>query len=917
MKKITLLFLLLGIVPLSFGQVISSDPSLPTSNEAITLYFHADEGTGGLADYSGDIYAHIGLITSESSSSSDWKYVKAEWSENIPACKLTKVSINLYSLLLSPDLYTYFDCPTTETIEQIAMVFRSADGSQEGKDDGSKDIYVTIYEAGLNVSFDIDASYLVEQENTTVSFSAQSSLESTLEILVDDVVKQTVISGTQITYSETFVTSGDYQVVVRSTYNGQSVADTLNVYVIGSPVEASLPADIRDGINYSGDSVTLVLNAPDKESVVLIGDFNNWTPSNDYLLKKDGTRWWITLDNLTPKEEYAYQYLVDLELTVADPYAEKVLDPWNDQYISTTTYPDLKSYPTGADGIVSVLQTNQDTYTWDTEDFTIPSNDDLVVYELLIRDFVASQDIKDVIQKLDYLDELGVTAIELMPVSEFEGNNSWGYNPSFYLAFDKNYGTRQNFKMFVDSCHARGMAVIMDITLNHAFYQSPLVQLYFDEENDRPAEDNPWFNATSPNTAYSWGADFDHESPYTEYYVDRIVEHWMSEYRIDGYRFDFTKGFTNTGGDGWAYDQSRIDNLKRIYDNFQAVNPETYNLMILEHFSELSEEKILADYGMLIWGNNNNAYMQCAMGWPGESSIASVSHQSKGYDYPNLVGYMESHDEERMMFKNITYGNSSGDYDVTELGTALDRAELATAFFLTVPGPKMIWQFGELGYDITIGDDERVDPKPIMWEYYDDEDRRDLYDVYAKLNALRAEYDVFSTSDFTIDEMTNFTKRITLNGSDLDVIVIGNFDVEAQSVSPEFTETGVWYEFFTDDSITVSSTDMAIELQPGEYRLYANARLAVSPIKDVDLPVKDVEELQFKVYPNPVNDILTIEAEQVVSEVIIYTVSGQTILSQPCSSKHVSVAVRDLKQGVYLLQLMTGDSSEITRVIIE
>jgi hypothetical protein len=133
MRKLLLLSLLCLSYILS-AQVVTTSPAIPTADDLITLYFHADEGTGGLADYTGDIYAHIGVITEKSTDGSDWKYVKAEWSENNDACKLTRESANLYSLVLTPDIYTYFACPTTETIQQLAMVFRSATGSPEGKD---------------------------------------------------------------------------------------------------------------------------------------------------------------------------------------------------------------------------------------------------------------------------------------------------------------------------------------------------------------------------------------------------------------------------------------------------------------------------------------------------------------------------------------------------------------------------------------------------------------------------------------------------------------------------------------------------------------------------------------------------------------------------------------------------------------
>ena len=911
--------LLFFVANLLTAQVVTTNPPLPTASDEITIFFHASEGTGGLADYTGDIYAHIGLVTEESSSGSDWKYVKSDWGVNIDACKLTRISANEYSLVLSPDLHTYFGCPTTEKINQIALVFRSSDNSKEGKDTGGKDIFVDVYEAGLNVSFSETKEYILENPNEAISFTSNSSIDADIEILVDGVAKKTANGVNELSYTHTFTTAGDYWVVVNASTSTQQASDSLFVCILGTPETASLPSGVEDGINYNGNEVTLVLLAPNKSTVLLLGDFNDWLPSNDYLLKKDGDRWWITLDNLNAGEEYAFQYLVDQSISIADPYSEKVLDPWNDQWIRAETYPNLKAYPNGkADGIVGVLEPGAEVYNWDVTNFTPPANDKLVIYELLVRDFVSSQDIKDVMNNLDYLDELGITAIELMPVNEFEGNNSWGYNPSFYFAFDKNYGTKNDYKAFIDSCHSRGIAVIMDIALNHAYFQCPLVQLYFDSEAGewgQPTSENPWFNETSPNTSYSWGADFNHDSPHTEKFVDRVVEHWLTEYKVDGFRFDFTKGFTNTSGDGWAYDQSRIDNLKRIYDNLKSVNSDAY--MILEHFCASNEEKELANYGMMIWGNNNNAYMQCTMGWNSNASIASVSHVNKGWNYPNLVAYQESHDEERMMFKNLMYGNSEGDYNVKDTATALDRIELAAAFFLTIPGPKMIWQFGELGYHYSIDENGRVGEKPIRWDFYEDQDRKDVYDIYSKINKLRAKYAVFSSWNFTITEMSSFTKRINIYDESANVCVIGNFDMEAQWVEPNFSHTGKWYEFFSGDSIDVTSNDMGVQLQPGEYKLYSSKKLTVDGVETVELGQEELQTSEIVIFPNPSSDVVCVKSERTIHSLTLFNMSGLQINHKIVNENRADIEVRNIPAGTYVLRIDAGATPQFKMIIVK
>jgi 1,4-alpha-glucan branching enzyme len=401
---------------------------------------------------------------------------------------------------------------------------------------------------------------------------------------------------------------------------------------------------MKDGINYnSSSSVTLVLHAPYKNYVFTTGDFTGWRISDKGYMKKtpDAERYWIQIDGLESRKEYRFQYLVDNEIYIADPYADKVLDPWNDSSITAETYPGLIPYPKDtASGIVSVLQTSQVPYTWKTTDYTLPEKSKLTIYELLIRDFVAKHDFKTLTDTLSYLDDLGINAIELMPVSEFEGNLSWGYNPSFYFAPDKYYGPKNDMKAFVDSCHKRGIAVIMDIVLNHCMGQSPFVQLFLDHyasDQIYMKIPNPWFNASSPNPVYKWGADFNHESTSTQQLVDRVNAYWLTEYKIDGFRFDFTKGFTNTVGDGSAYDASRIAILKRMAGKIWSVNPEAY--IILEHFAQDAEEKELAEYGMMLWGNKNHDYSEAAMGY--SSDLTTASYLGRGWTVPNLAYVQE------------------------------------------------------------------------------------------------------------------------------------------------------------------------------------------------------------------------------------------------------------------------------------
>ncbi|MEP6926232.1 MAG: alpha-amylase family glycosyl hydrolase, partial [Ginsengibacter sp.] len=560
----------------------------------------------------------------------------------------------------------------------------------------------------------------------------------------------------------------------------------------------------------------------------------------------DGFYWTLHITGLTSGTEYSYQYLVDGVLKIADAYSEKILDPANDQFISSSTYPGLKPYPTGlTTGVVSILQTGAPAYNWQVNNFARPDKRNLIIYELLLRDFIAAHDWNTLNDTLSYLKKLGINAIELMPLNEFEGNISWGYNPDFYFAPDKYYGPSNTLKRLVDSCHSKGIAVIMDIALNHSFGMSPLVQLYWDNVNNRPATNNPWFNPV-PKHAFNVGYDMNHESLATRYFVSRVIDHWLTNYKMDGFRFDLSKGFTqnqtcdNNGNNcnvgAWStYDASRVDIWKRYQDTMQLKSPGSYT--ILEHFADNTEEKELSNYGMMPWGNLNYNYNQASMGyssgWNFDYGLSTV----RGWFNPYLVTYMESHDEERLMYKNEQFGNSSGTYDTKNVSTALQRMELDASFFFTIPGPKMIWQFGEQGYDYSINycqdgtnnSNCRTDPKPIRWDYLQQANRKKLYDVYSSLIKLRFNslYKDLFVSNAVQPDFTGAFKTLKLSQAGTSIVVIGNFDVISQTSSVTFQNAGTWYDYLNGTTITATGAAQSFTLQPGEYHVYLNMNAAL------------------------------------------------------------------------------------------
>lgn len=606
--------------------------------------------------------------------------------------------------------------------------------------------------------------------------------------------------------------------------------------VTGNQNGVDPPSAAGDGVTFlnSGKSVVFNLYAPSKKSVAVIGEFNNWQPTA-MKNSKDGTRWWVEIDNLDPTKEYAYQYFIDGSLKVADPYTNKVLDPNNDSQIPSSVYPNLKAYPSGQTGIVSTFWYGQPAYSWKTSSFTKPDPKNLVVYELLVRDFVATHSYQTLTDTLNYIANLGCNAIELMPVNEFEGNDSWGYNSNFMFALDKYYGTPNDYKAFIDACHAKGIAVIQDIVLEDQFGSSPLCQMYWDATNNRPAANNPWLDQANMHPD-AVGYQMNHQNKATQTFSENVMKYWIQEYHIDGFRFDEAKGYTQvnsglTDESAWAaYDQSRV-NLWETYNNYmKSLDPNFY--VILEMFADNSEEAVYAKDGMMCWANLSTNGEQATMGFNdsgGQWDLSGLFYNTWGFNTSTgNICYFESHDQERLQFKNENYGNSSGSYNVKDIPTGLKRDEMAAAFMFSSPGPKMLWEFGERGYDISNSDSSpggRLGDKPPHWEYMADPNRHHLYQIYSDMIRMKVNNPVFNTTNFSYNLLSAY-KFIQLLGTDGTYVqVVGNFDVVPQTVTINYPVTGTWYDNLSGTNIQVTNTATVTTLAPGEYHLYSNVPL--------------------------------------------------------------------------------------------
>lgn len=751
---------LLGLCALVASAQVTPTPNpIPKGyTGAVTIVFDATKGNGGMIGAT-KCYAHTGLITAASTSDTDWKNVIGSW-RGTTQPQLTSLGNNKWQLDI-PNIFTFYGVPETTDIKKLAFVFHDGPGGNKEGKSTSGDIFVVLGEK----------------------------------------------------------TEGDIWEAVEGV----------------TAITKSRPSGLKQGITYGADgtSVTLCTYAASRtesaKRVFLLGDMTDWKLSKDYQLYKDGNYFWITLTGLTKGKEYRFQYAVEradgVRKQICDLYSEKVLHP-DDKWEPKTADPTLISYPTkGADGgYVTVIQPGKADYNWSsaTLNFKRPNKNNLIIYETWVLDYTTTRTFKGLMDRLDYIQNLGVNAIELMPITEFEGNQSWGYNPTLYFAMDKSYGKAEDMKAFVDACHQRGIAVILDMVFNHTTGQNPMAKLY-PWTSSSPTETelrfNPWFNVSTEvkHDNNDYGEDWNHGFEPAHEMFTRVLQYWLKEFKVDGYRLDLSHGICGRN----TYDA--VDQLKDYYDKgVKAVSSDAY--MILEHWGSSmgSDRPKLINYGMQCWANTNNAYCQTAMGWLKDGDSFDEANQD-GY-----ISYCESHDEERMQYKAKAYGN--GDLQTNE-AARLGRVAENVAFNVLLNGSHMLWQFEEIGYDISIDQNGRTGtkPNPKTKGYFTQAERVDAFTKSAQVITLRTQLmpSVFEGNPTASSISSGKALRTIQWGSN--VFVAANFDVNGnQAVT---LPSGTWYDYLNG---AVKATNNTYVLAPGELKVFTSTAVKAPTFTDIE-----------------------------------------------------------------------------------
>jgi len=752
----TYLSALLLMLATVFGinaQVTTEPSLLQQSSRNVVVYYHADEGTKGLITQpaSQPIYAHTGVITNKSNG--NWAYAPKAWGDNDPKYKLEYVSENLWKLNIG-DIRTYYGISDAEEqVLKLCFVFRNATCSSEGKATGGKDIFVDVLDEGFFVVIGNDNpnGNLISDLNKKVNFTVSTTRTADITLTINDtqVAEQKGTTSMKATY--TFENRGTYRIKATAVANGQTVTADETMTYPNLSVAADYPGGVPKpgAVRQDDGSVIFCAVAPQKQSAVLIGSWNNYGIVNEQVMNYQdysGNRYfWTTVKDLDADTWYPYYYIFDNECKVGDPYARLVLDPYSDKYITDREFPGLMKYPEAVkdDIPLAIYWENVNDYDWKVENFKGADKENLIIYELLFRDFTGTEGeakgngtVREAIQKIPYLKELGVNAVELLPIMEFNGNNSWGYNTNFYFAPDKAYGTPADYKEFIDKCHQNGIAVILDIVFNQSDGLHPWYQMY-------PIASNPFYNKEAPH-AYSVLNDWNQDNALVQQQWYDAVQYWIKEYKVDGYRFDLVKGLGDNASYGSAseantnkYNATRVARMKKIHSAVKEVKPDAY--FINENLAGEQEENEMAADGQLNWANVNYQSCQYAMGYNSDAALNRFYAPKDSRTWGSTVSYMESHDEERAAYKQDKYGAEGvkGDHAVS-----MRRLGSTAAQMILAPGSHMLWQFQELGNAQTTkdaGGGNNTSPKIVNWNLLDDPENAGLHRSYTELNWLRRE----------------------------------------------------------------------------------------------------------------------------------------------------------------------------------
>jgi 1,4-alpha-glucan branching enzyme len=534
------------------------------------------------------------------------------------------------------------------------------------------------------------------------------------------------------------------------------------------------------------------LFAPYNKGAALIGSFSDW---KEIPMEKGEDGYFRTKVDLEDGE-HQYKFRVQSKSWFFEP------DQWvdvNDPFATEIDNPTQNCVVRIKDGERII-----DTYVWQHDDKPLPADRELVIYEMHVGDFSGGEDdphargkYKHVIEKLDYLCQLGINAIELMPVKEYPGDHSWGYNPRYFFASESSYGTTEGLKRLIDECHARGIRVIMDGIFNHSEAESPLTQIDHDY----------WYHHSPRDPDNNWGPEFNYEL-YDEKldikpawnFVGDAVRFWIQEYHIDGIRFDAARQIANYDFMHWIVQEAKkAASMKPFYS-------------IAEHIPETASITNVDGPMDGCWHDSYRYTLTvhiCGDTFDLESLKDAIDCKRQGFmGSTNVVNYLTNHDHNHIMAE-------LADRDIFD-EEAFKRAKLGAAILMTSVGVPLIWmgeEFGEYKY-------KTPDQAKIEWPLLANDLNKGLFEYYKGLIALRKSNQALYTENVDFFHENPEAKVFAYtrwNDQGSRVVVVVNFSENflGDYEVPNFPENGTWHEWTYDYDVEVGDNKLITDL--GEY----------------------------------------------------------------------------------------------------
>lgn len=385
-------------------------------------------------------------------------------------------------------------------------------------------------------------------------------------------------------------------------------------------------------------------------------------------------------------------------------------------------------------------------FVWTDDGFRVPEVDEMVVYELSVREF--NRDFQGVIDQLDYLSGLGVNVLELMPVTNVKEDVEWGYTPLSYLAPDERLGGPLGMKRLVDACHARGIAVLLDAVYAHAHPEFAYSLVY-----DTSGEPNPMMGNFA-GEFFDGRPGTDYTKEFTRDYFFAVNCYWLSEYHVDGFRYDYVPGmYDGPVGQGYAALVYRTYQHSKTIPRFTAPGGRSLIIQCAEHLPDPAGV-MRQTYSNCAWDNSllDRARDMARWNYVSEDFAHRLDPQFRGYpsEFTNPGSgetfpvapfqYLESHDHPR--FVNVFghtgqrdllgefYGDRGRFYKVQPYVIAL----------YTGKGIPMLWNGQEFGENWGVphwGIGRNLFERPLHWEYFYDAAGKALVRLHRRLGTLR------------------------------------------------------------------------------------------------------------------------------------------------------------------------------------